>query len=76
MLWMAYRGFHYPTYLLAGPAIGVAITYLMTRDALRRRTAAPILRWTMRQSGTASPACTRLSVSMIWLSVTLDFFII
>jgi membrane-associated phospholipid phosphatase len=50
----AYLGFHYPTDLLAGAAIGVSITYLMTRDALRRRTAAPILRWAMRLPGPAS----------------------
>lgn len=50
----AYLGFHYPTDLLAGAAIGVAITYVMTRDAVRRYTAAPALRWTMRFPGQAS----------------------
>ena len=50
----AYLGFHYPTDLLAGAAIGEAITYLMTRDALRKRTAAPVLRWTMRHPGPAA----------------------
>ncbi|WP_321785128.1 phosphatase PAP2 family protein [Paraburkholderia sp. J94] len=50
----AYLGFHYPTDLLAGAAIGVAITYAMTRDAVRKRTAAPVLAWTMRFPGPAA----------------------
>jgi membrane-associated phospholipid phosphatase len=50
----AYLGFHYPTDLLAGAAIGVAITWIMTRDAVRQRTAEPVLRWTMRYPGPAS----------------------
>jgi len=50
----AYLGFHYPTDLLAGAVLGVAITYVMTRDALRRRTAAPVLRLAMRFPGQAS----------------------
>jgi membrane-associated phospholipid phosphatase len=33
----AYLGYHYPTDLLAGAAIGIAITYVMTRDAVRTR---------------------------------------
>ncbi|KVO25658.1 phosphatase PAP2 family protein [Burkholderia ubonensis] len=40
----AYLGFHYPTDLLAGAAIGVAITWLMTRDAIRAHYAPPVLR--------------------------------
>ncbi|RQS68465.1 phosphatase PAP2 family protein [Burkholderia sp. Bp8963] len=39
----AYLGFHYPTDLIAGAAIGVAITLLMTRDAVRTRCARPVL---------------------------------
>lgn len=50
----AYLGFHYPTDLLAGAAIGVAITWIMTRDAVRKRTAAPVLDWTLRFPGPAS----------------------
>ena len=40
----AYLGFHYPTDLLAGAAIGIVITLLMTRDAIRVRYARPLLR--------------------------------
>jgi undecaprenyl-diphosphatase len=50
----AYLGYHYPTDLLAGAAIGIVITYAMTRDPVRRRTAAPVLHWTMRFPGQAS----------------------
>lgn len=47
----AYLGFHYPTDLLAGAAIGMAITYVMTRDAVRARYAVPILRSIQRFPG-------------------------
>ncbi|HTH60211.1 MAG TPA: phosphatase PAP2 family protein [Paraburkholderia sp.] len=50
----AYLGFHYPTDLIVGAAIGVVITLVLTRDAVRRRTAAPVLQWTMRYPGQAS----------------------
>lgn len=50
----AYLGFHYPTDLLAGAAIGIVITWILTRDSVRERTAAPVLRWTMRFPGPAS----------------------
>lgn len=49
----AYLGYHYPTDLLAGAAIGVAITWLMTRDAIRPRYAAPILHGMRRFPGAA-----------------------
>lgn len=41
----AYLGFHYPTDLLAGAALGVAITFVMTRDTIRTRYAPAIVRW-------------------------------
>ncbi|WP_345817161.1 phosphatase PAP2 family protein (plasmid) [Paraburkholderia sp. PREW-6R] len=47
----AYLGFHYPTDLLAGAAIGVAITYVMTRDAVRRLYAPKVLRWVEHRPG-------------------------
>ncbi|SDC95574.1 phosphatase PAP2 family protein [Paraburkholderia lycopersici] len=49
----AYLGYHYPTDLLAGALIGVVITWIMTRDAVRKRTAAPVLRCIMRYPGPA-----------------------
>lgn len=50
----AYLGFHYPTDLLAGAAIGIVITWILTRNSVRGRTAAPTLRWMMRFPGPAS----------------------
>jgi membrane-associated phospholipid phosphatase len=44
----AYLGFHYPTDLLAGAALGIVITLIMTRDALRVSYTAPLLRWIER----------------------------
>ncbi|ALL66738.1 Membrane-associated phospholipid phosphatase [Paraburkholderia caribensis MBA4] len=41
----AYLGYHYPTDLLVGAAVGIGITCVMTRDAIRVRYAAPALRW-------------------------------
>lgn len=38
-----YLGLHYPTDVIAGAALGVAIVYIMTRDAIRTRIASPIL---------------------------------
>jgi len=61
----AYLGFHYPTDLLAGAAIGLAITWIMTRDAIRERTAVPVLRWTLRFPGPASVVAFLLCFELI-----------
>lgn len=50
----AYLGFHYPTDLLGGAAIGVVITYVMTRDAVRSRYAARVLSWIERYPGASA----------------------
>ncbi|APA89816.1 phosphatase PAP2 family protein (plasmid) [Paraburkholderia sprentiae WSM5005] len=50
----AYLGFHYPTDLLVGAAVGIAITLVMTRDAIRTRYATPVLRWIDRYPGPAA----------------------
>ncbi|ACD20394.1 phosphatase PAP2 family protein [Paraburkholderia phytofirmans] len=47
----AYLGFHYPTDLLVGAAVGIGITYVMTREAIRVRYARPALRWIDRYPG-------------------------
>ncbi|MBC8747490.1 membrane-associated phospholipid phosphatase [Paraburkholderia sp. WC7.3g] len=47
----AYLGFHYPTDLLVGAAVGIVITVVMTRDAIRKRYATPVLRWIDRYPG-------------------------
>ncbi|PFH19098.1 MULTISPECIES: phosphatase PAP2 family protein [Burkholderia] len=39
----AYLGYHYPTDLIAGAAIGIAIAWLLTRDAIRSRFAPQVL---------------------------------
>ncbi|MEX3857579.1 phosphatase PAP2 family protein [Paraburkholderia sp. BR10923] len=46
-----YLGWHYPTDIIAGAAIGATITWIMTRDAVRTPIAAPILRWMHRFPG-------------------------
>jgi undecaprenyl-diphosphatase len=47
----AYLGFHYPTDLLVGAAVGTGIAYVMTRQAIRVRYATPALRWIERCPG-------------------------
>ncbi len=47
----AYLGFHYPTDLLGGAAIGIVITFIMTRDSVRRHYATYMLRWIERNPG-------------------------
>lgn len=46
-----YLGLHHPTDVIAGALIGVVVTYVMTRDAVRRPLAAPFLRWINRWPG-------------------------
>jgi undecaprenyl-diphosphatase len=46
-----YLGLHYPTDVIVGALIGVAVTYVMTRDFIRKPLAAPILRWINRWPG-------------------------
>jgi undecaprenyl-diphosphatase len=47
----AWLGFHYPTDLLVGAAVGIVITFIMTRDAIRARYATPVLRTIERYPG-------------------------
>mgnify|MGYP001545247417 CR=1 FL=1 len=39
-----YLGLHYPSDVIAGLALGIALAYVMTRDAVRSRIAHPVLR--------------------------------
>jgi membrane-associated phospholipid phosphatase len=50
----AYLGFHYPSDLLAGAAIGVSITYIMTRDRVRACYAPRLLKWIDKYPGPAA----------------------
>ncbi|TCF96364.1 phosphoesterase [Paraburkholderia strydomiana] len=50
----AYLGLHYPTDLLAGAAMGIAITVTATRDAIRTRIAFPALRWIERHQAASA----------------------
>jgi undecaprenyl-diphosphatase len=61
----AYLGFHYPTDLLVGAAVGVVITVLMTRDAIRVRYAVPMLRWIERHPAPAATLGFILCVELV-----------
>ncbi len=61
----AYLGFHYPTDLLVGAAVGIAITWLMTREAIRARYAAPLLRWIERYPGPSATLAFVLCLELV-----------
>ena len=61
----AYLGFHYPTDLLVGAAVGIAITWLMTREAIRARYAAPLLRRIERYPGPSATLAFVLCLQLV-----------
>ncbi|MEX3788501.1 phosphatase PAP2 family protein [Paraburkholderia sp. BR14374] len=61
----AYLGFHYPTDLLVGAAVGITITLIMTRDAIRTRYATPVLRWMDRHPGPAATLAFILCLQLV-----------
>ncbi|MGF6612826.1 membrane-associated phospholipid phosphatase [Paraburkholderia sp. WSM4175] len=61
----AYLGFHYPTDLLVGAAVGIVITVVMTRDAIRVRYATPMLRWTERHPAPAATLAFILCLQLV-----------
>ncbi|BDC43855.1 phosphatase PAP2 family protein [Paraburkholderia terrae] len=61
----AYLGFHYPTDLLMGAAVGIAITYVMTRDAIRVRYATPALRWIELRPGPSAMLAFILCIELV-----------
>lgn len=60
-----YLGLHYPTDVLAGAAIGIAITYIATRDGVRTRLAGPILQWMNSYPGPAYTLVFLLSFELV-----------
>ncbi|WP_233847647.1 phosphatase PAP2 family protein [Paraburkholderia sp. HD33-4] len=61
----AWLGFHYPTDLLAGAAVGVVITLVMTRDAVRARYATPMLRWIERYPGPSATVAFIVCIQLV-----------
>jgi membrane-associated phospholipid phosphatase len=61
----AYLGFHYPSDLLVGAAVGMAITFIMTRDAIRVRYATPALRWIERYPGPSAALAFILCLELV-----------
>ncbi|MFM0472369.1 phosphatase PAP2 family protein [Paraburkholderia strydomiana] len=61
----AYLGLHYPTDLLAGAAMGIAITVTATRDAVRARIASPALRWIERHQAPSAMLAFVLSAELV-----------
>ncbi|BFG79275.1 hypothetical protein PTKU46_73080 [Paraburkholderia terrae] len=61
----AYLGFHYPTDLLMGAAVGIGITYVMTRDAIRVRYATPALRWIELRPGPSAMLAFILCIELV-----------
>ncbi|MGF6918636.1 phosphatase PAP2 family protein [Paraburkholderia sp. 40] len=61
----AYLGFHYPTDLLVGGAVGIVITLVLTRDTIRARYATPALRWIERHPGPSAMLAFILCVELV-----------
>jgi undecaprenyl-diphosphatase len=47
-----YLGMHYPTDVLMGALIGIAIAWLLHMPAIRRTFSAPLLQWQQRSPAT------------------------
>ena len=61
----AYLGFHYPTDLLAGAALGIVITLVMTRDTVRVRYAPAMLRWIERYPSASATLAFILCIQLV-----------
>ncbi|MFP3558040.1 phosphatase PAP2 family protein [Paraburkholderia sp. SIMBA_049] len=61
----AYLGFHYPTDLLMGAAVGIGITYVMTRDAIRVRYATRAVRWIELRPGPSAMLAFILCIELV-----------